>query len=97
MLPANAFVLAGRGPAAFLQIYKVQHNVIGTQTLLQLIRRDAACSDQDDLDILQHLPQVIFEQRSDMGNELFDVFTIGADEAAQRYIVIAQLELTCKA
>ena len=82
LLPANAFVLSSRGPAAFLQINKVQHNVIGPQVRLQLITRDAACTHYDNLDILQHMPQVIFEQRSVMGNDLFDVFTIGADEAA---------------
>lgn len=81
MLPANAFVLAGRGPAAVLQIYKGQHNVIGPRVLQQLITRDAACADYDDLDLLQHLPQVIFEQRSDTGTDLWDGFTTGADGA----------------
>jgi hypothetical protein len=60
LLPANAFVLSNRGPAAFLRIYEVQRNVIGPQVLLQLITRDATCT-YHDLDILQHMPQVIFE------------------------------------
>jgi len=47
-----------------LRIYEVQRNVIGPQVLLQLITRDAACT-YHDLDILQHRPQVIFEQRSE--------------------------------
>src|SRR5712692_2212413 len=93
-LPADAFVCGCCIKAtSLLQIHQVYDDVILAEMSAQCFLVESASCDHDHVCVLQHLLEAGAQQRTNMRNYLLNVLAIGADEPAQRDVVIPDLDL----
>src|SRR5436305_11145419 len=83
-----------RGTARLLQIDEIDDEMIRAQMRLDFVPRHAARANNDDLSLGDALAQVADQKRANVGNGMFDVFAVGADQASEGNIVIPDFKLS---